>query len=55
MLDPVNNLPEDIVAHEVALETAQAKLGETVFNTLWNEALAMTPEQAVAYALSDEA
>jgi hypothetical protein len=55
LLDPVNNLPEDVAAHEAALETARAALGEVAFVALWNEAPAMTSEQAVAYALEADA
>jgi hypothetical protein len=55
MLDPVNNLPEDLVAHDAALEIARAVLGEAAFVARWNEGQAMTPEQAVAYALEADA
>jgi non-specific serine/threonine protein kinase len=55
VLDPVNTLPEDVAAHEAALETAREALGEVAFVALWNDGLAMTPERAVARALEAEA
>lgn len=42
-------------AHERDASTLQAELGENAFADAWAEGQAMTPEQAIEYALSDEA
>jgi tetratricopeptide (TPR) repeat protein len=53
-LDPVNNLPDDIVDHDDAVQVARGALGEAAFAAAWAEGHAMTLEQAVSYALEEE-
>ncbi|MCC6174425.1 MAG: adenylate/guanylate cyclase domain-containing protein [Chloroflexi bacterium] len=45
--------PTNAAEHERALSIARASIGEQQFRTLWADGLAMTWEQAVAYALDD--
>ena len=44
---------EEQVEHERTISVARSQLGEAIFNQLWLEGLAMSLEQAVAYALEE--
>jgi tetratricopeptide (TPR) repeat protein len=46
--------PKDKTTYERNVATTRAQLGEERFRTAWGEGQAMTLEQAIAYALSDE-
>ena len=48
-------LPVEQPLRERAMATAQASLGEAAYASAWAEGTAMTPEQAIAYALEDAA
>jgi tetratricopeptide (TPR) repeat protein len=49
------NLSEDLADHEAATQAARTTLGAEAFAAAWTEGLAMTLEQAIAYALEDDA
>jgi hypothetical protein len=46
--------PSDRLDHENAVNAVRASLGEATFGATWAEGRAMTPEQAVAYALDEQ-
>jgi hypothetical protein len=47
-------LPDDRRAYEESLSAARASLGDDDFSAAWTEGKALTLEQAVAFALSEE-
>jgi non-specific serine/threonine protein kinase len=52
--NPVNTLPDDLVDHDAALQTARGALGDAAFAAAWAEGEAMSQAQAIADALEGE-
>jgi non-specific serine/threonine protein kinase len=51
---PLYAYARDRALHERAVEELRSRLGEETFTAAWTEGRAMSPEQVVAYALSEE-
>jgi DNA-binding CsgD family transcriptional regulator len=51
---PLHVQAQDRALYERAVEALRSRLGEEAFGAAWSEGRAMTPEQAVGYALSAE-
>lgn len=52
-LDPISTLSEDVAEHDAALQAARATLGGAAFDAAWAEGQAMSPDEAVEYALEE--